>query len=384
MQKVFIVAAARTPIGKFGGLLKNKTAVELATIVIKSLLLRSKIAASQIDEVYMGNVLQAGEGPNPARQASLLAGLPISVPASTINDVCGSGLQAINLSAKLIASGFNDLILAGGMESMSNAPFLLSDHRFGQKLGNEKLEDGLLRDALVDPIAGIHMGITAENIAEKYHISRQDMDAYSLLSHQRAVAADQHGAFNDELIPLTELKKDQAPRTDTSLEQLSKLKTVFKTDGKVTAGNASGINDGAAGVILASEKKVAELGLSPLAEWQFGNIVGVDPEIMGIGPVFAIRDLYEKTGLADVDIDFYELNEAYAAQVLADVQVLNLDLAKVNPNGGAIALGHPVGASGARILVTLVYDLIHGNRKRGIASLCVGGGMGLSTLIKRL
>ncbi|MFT8488771.1 MAG: thiolase family protein [Oenococcus sicerae] len=384
MQKVFIVAAARTPIGKFGGLLKNKTAVELATIVIKSLLLRSKIAASQVDEVYMGNVLQAGEGPNPARQASLLAGLPISVPASTINDVCGSGLQAINLSAKLIASGFNDLILAGGMESMSNAPFLLSNHRFGQKLGNEKLEDALLHDALVDPIAGIHMGITAENIAEKYHISRQDMDAYSLLSHQRAVAADRRGAFDDELIPLAEIKKDQAPRTDTSLEQLSKLKTVFKADGKVTAGNASGINDGAAGIILASEKKVAELGLTPLAEWQFGNIIGVDPEIMGIGPVFAVRDLYEKTGLTDADIDFYELNEAYAAQVLADVQVLNLDLAKVNPNGGAIALGHPVGASGARILVTLIYDLIHENRKRGIASLCVGGGMGLSTLIKRL
>ncbi len=384
MQKVFILSAVRTPIGKFGGILKDKTAVELGATVIKSLLRRSEISAEEIDEVYMGNVIQAGVGQNPARQAARLANIPFSIPSTTINDVCGSGLHSINLAAKLIAGGFDDVIVAGGMESMSNAPFLLQNHRFGHKLGNEKIDDTLLRDALIDPVGNFHMGITAENIAEKYSISRQSMDRYALESHSRAVRAEKKGLFNDEIVAVDQVKQDQAPRPDTSLEQLSKLKAVFKEGGKVTAGNASGINDGAAGVILASEKKVAELGLSPLAEWQFGNIVGVDPEIMGIGPVFAIRDLYEKTGLADADIDFYELNEAYAAQVLADVQVLNLDLAKVNPNGGAIALGHPVGASGARILVTLVYDLIHGNRKRGIASLCVGGGMGLSTLIKRL
>ncbi len=384
MQKVFILSAVRTPIGKFGGVLKNKTAVELGATVIKSLLKRSEISAEEIDEIYMGNVIQAGVGQNPARQAARLAGIPFSIPSTTINDVCGSGLHSINLAAKLIAGGFDDIIVAGGMESMSNAPFLLKNHRFGHKLGNEKIDDTLLRDALIDPIGNFHMGITAENIAERYSISRQSMDRYALESHSRAVRAEKKGLFNDEIVAVDQVKQDQAPRADTSLEQLSKLKAVFKEGGKVTAGNASGINDGAAGVILDSERKVGELNLNPLAEWKFGNAVGVNPEIMGIGPVFAINDLYKKNNLSDQDIDLYELNEAYASQMLVDTSELHLNLNKVNPNGGSIALGHPVGASGARILVTLLYDLIHEEKKRGIASLCVGGGMGVSTMIEKI
>ncbi|QIL50767.1 acetyl-CoA C-acetyltransferase [Weissella coleopterorum] len=393
MERVYIVGAKRTPIGKFGSVFAPLTASDLGSFAIKGALEQSGLAPDQISQVLMGNVVQAGQGQNPARQAALKAGLPIQVPAITINDVCGSGLSSINMAAALIQAKQADVIVAGGMESMSNSPYVLDQARFGARLGDGKMVDALLSDALTDAQGGFHMGITAENIADKYHITRERMDQFSYESHQKAIAAIDRQKFDDELVsvPMVDRKgqtytiaQDEAPRRDTSIEKLAKLPTVYKTDGAVTAGNASGLNDGAAAVVLVSESKLHELGLKPLAQWQGASLVGLEPELMGIGSYYAVEKLFrDYPYFKQADVDYFELNEAFAAQSLACNQLLNIDANKVNPNGGAIALGHPVGASGSRILVTLIYELMHADKHVGVAALCVGGGMGVAGLITR-
>ncbi|MFL1696309.1 thiolase family protein [Weissella kandleri] len=392
MERVFIVAAKRTPIGKFGGTLAQNRSVDLGATVIQSVLQQGRLEANQIDQVLMGNVLQAGQGQNPARQAARQAGLPVTVPAITINDVCGSGLSSINLAASLIQSGQAQVVVAGGMESMSQAPYVLHQARFGYRMGDGQLKDTLLSDALVDANGGFHMGITAENVAKTDHISRAMMDQYALESHQKAVAAQAAGRFDDEIAPVkvmdakgkvTQVQTDQAPRADTSLAKLAALKPVYQKDGTVTAGNASGINDGAAAVILVGESKLKELQLTPLAEWQAASLVGLAPELMGLGTYYAVEKLLDEQHLTIDQIDTFELNEAFAAQSLASMQRLQVDPSRVNRNGGALALGHPVGASGSRILVTLIYEMQRQHQKSGIASLCVGGGMGVAVLITR-
>lgn len=391
MEKVYIVAAQRTPIGKFGKSLASVSAVQLGAAVIKDAVAKAKLPIDRIDQVLMGNVLQAGAGQNPARQAAIAAGLKQATPAITINDVCGSGLSSINLGASLIQSGQAQAIVAGGMESMSRAPYVLLNARHGYKFGNGELVDTMQNDALRDAWGGYPMGITAENVNERYHIARYQQDEFALRSHQKAVRAQEEHAFDDEMTPVevtihhqqTAIDTDEAPRANTSLAALQGLKPAFKEDGSVTAGNSSGLNDGAAAVVLVSERLVKQLGLQPLAEWQAATIVGLDPAVMGIGPYYAISKLYQETGLSNDDIDLFELNEAFAGQSIACEQLLKLDDHKVNPRGGAIALGHPVGCSGARILVTLVHELQDMNKQLGIASLCVGGGMGVATLLKR-
>lgn len=392
MERVFIVAAKRTPIGKFGGTLAQVRSVDLGATVIQSVLQQGRLQADQIDQVLMGNVLQAGQGQNPARQAARQAGLPVTVPAITINDVCGSGLSSVNLAASLIQSGQAQVVVAGGMESMSQAPYVLPQARFGYRMGDGQLKDTLLSDALVDANGGFHMGITAENVAKTDHISRAMMDQYALESHQKAVAAQVAGRFDDEIAPVKftdakgkvmQVQTDQAPRADTSLDKLAALKPVYQQDGAVTAGNASGINDGAAAVVLVSESKLKELQLTPLAEWQAASLVGLDPELMGLGTYYAVQKLLDDQHLTIDQIDTFELNEAFAAQSLASMRRLQVDPSRVNRNGGALALGHPVGASGSRILVTLIYEMQRQHQKSGIASLCVGGGMGVAALITR-
>lgn len=392
MERVFIVAAKRTPIGKFGGTLAQVRSVDLGATVIQSVLQQGRLQADQIDQVLMGNVLQAGQGQNPARQAARQAGLPVTVPAITINDVCGSGLSSVNLAASLIQSGQAQVVVAGGMESMSQAPYVLPQARFGYRMGDGQLKDTLLSDALVDANGGFHMGITAENVAKTDHISRAMMDQYALESHQKAVAAQAAGRFDDEIAPVKvtdakgkvmQVQTDQAPRADTSLDKLAALKPVYQQDGAVTAGNASGINDGAAAVVLVSESKLKELQLTPLAEWQAASLVGLDPELMGLGTYYAVQKLLDDQHLTIDQIDTFELNEAFAAQSLASMRRLQVDPSRVNRNGGALALGHPVGASGSRILVTLIYEMQRQHQKSGIASLCVGGGMGVAALITR-
>ncbi|MBM7617015.1 acetyl-CoA C-acetyltransferase [Weissella uvarum] len=393
MAKVYIVGAKRTAIGKFGGILASISAPELGATAIKGAMHQANEhgEAFPVDQVMMGNVLQAGLGQNPARQASQLAGLGDQTPAITLNDVCGSGLSSINTAAALIQAGQADIMVAGGMESMSNAPYVLDKARFGYRMGDGQLKDTLLSDALTDAQDGFHMGITAENIAEKYGISRQAMDEYALQSHQRAVDAIEQGRFADEIVDVTVHQKkgdvvvntDEAPRPDTSMEKLAKLKPAFQADGKVTAGNSSGINDGAAALVLASEAAVEKYNLKPLAEWLDAGLVGLDPKFMGIGPYYAIKALLDRQPDFNLDdVATFELNEAYAAQALASNQLLQLDQTRVNPNGGAIALGHPVGASGARVLVTLLHEMP--SDSLGVAALCIGGGMGVSALIKKL
>lgn len=391
MEKVYIVAAQRTPIGKFNGALAPLSAVQLGATVIKDAVAKAGLAADQVDQVLMGNVIQAGSGQNPARQAAMAAGLGQGVPAITINDVCASGLSSINLAASLIQSGQARVIIAGGMESMTNAPYVLKRARGGYRFGNGTLIDAMQQDALQDVYGGYPMGITAENINERYQVTRTQQDAFALASHQKAVRAQQQGAFTAEITPVTitdrhgshEVTTDEAPRPDTSLAALAKLKPAFKPDGTVTAGNASGINDGAAAVVLASASAVAEFGLTPLAEWAGAALVGIDPAVMGLGPYYAIKRLFKTTGLTNDNVDCYEINEAFATQALVCQEWLGLDPAKVNPRGGAIALGHPVGCSGARILVTLVHELQDLDQHTGVASLCVGGGMGIAALVRR-
>ena len=391
MEKVYIVAAQRTPIGKFNGALAPLTAVQLGATVIKDTVAKAGLSAGQVDQVLMGNVIQAGSGQNPARQAAMAAGLGQGVPAITINDVCASGLSSINMAASLIQSGQARVIVAGGMESMTNAPYVLAKARGGYHFGNGTLIDAMQKDALQDVYGDYPMGITAENINDRYQITRAQQDEFALVSHQRAVRAQAAGAFNAEITPVTITNRhgsrvidtDEAPRPDTSLAALAKLKPAFKPDGTVTAGNASGINDGAAAVALASASAVKEFGLTPLAEWAGASLVGIDPAVMGLGPYYAIKRLFQTTGLTPIDVDCYEINEAFASQALVCQNWLKLDPATVNPRGGAIALGHPVGCSGARILVTLVHELSDHDQHTGVASLCVGGGMGIAALVRR-
>ena len=396
MQNVFILGACRTPIGKMGGALSSVSAVDLGAIVIDEALKRSSISSDQVDHVYMGCVIQAGLGQNVARQAAIKAGLPVTATAQTLNIVCGSGLDAVNSAARLIQSGDADIVIAGGMESMSKAPFALQDARYGYRMGspmmNTPLVDTMVNDALWDAINNYHMGITAENVAEKWKITRQELDEFAVVSQNKASDAINSGRFKEEIVPViikgrkgdTVVDTDEGPRPGTTVEALSKLKPAFKPDGIVTAGNSSGINDGAAAVVLVSEDKVKELGLKPQAEWLGGALGGVDPAIMGIGPVASTRKLFGKMHLTMDDIDLIEANEAFAAQSIAVKRELNIPEEKLNVNGGAIALGHPVGASGCRILVTLIHALKQKNAATGLATLCIGGGMGCSTIIKRI
>ncbi|EGL81802.1 acetyl-CoA acetyltransferase [Caldalkalibacillus thermarum TA2.A1] len=392
MREVVIVSAARTAIGNFGGTLSQVPATTLGAVVIKEVLKRAGVEAGQVDEVIMGNVLQAGLGQGPARQAAVQAGLPHQVPSMTINKLCGSGLKAVHLAAQAIQVGEADIVVAGGMENMSMAPYLLPKARQGYRMGDQEVVDSMLRDGLVCAMNNYHMGITAENLAEKYGISREEQDQFAALSQQKAERALAEGRFKEEIVPVQVPQKkgepllfdtDEFPRKGVTAESLAKLRPAFKQDGTVTAGNASGINDGAAAVLVMSGDKAAELGLEPLAVIRANGHAGVDPAIMGIGPVPATQKALAKLGLSLEDIDLIEANEAFAAQSLAVGKELGWNPDIVNVNGGAIALGHPIGASGARILVTLLYEMKRRKAKRGLATLCIGGGQGVATIVER-
>lgn len=392
MNECVIVAATRTPIGRFHGALASLTAAELGQQVIATLLKQTALDPALIDEVIMGQVLTAGCGQNPARQAAVAAGVPYSVPASTLNMVCGSGLKAVIQAAQAIQSGAAEIIIAGGQESMSQSPYLLPEARGGCRLGHSQLMDSVIHDGLWDAFNDYHMGITAENLADEYHISRADQDAFALQSQQKAVTAQQQGAFRAEITPVTVAQakgetlvigEDEQPRADSSAERLARLHAAFKKDGSVTAGNASSLNDGAAAVLLMSASRAAALGLPVLARLTGSGMAGVDPAVMGIGPVAATNKALKQAGWELDQVDLIEANEAFAAQALAVGKALNWQPERVNVNGGAIALGHPIGASGCRILVTLIHALQQRERKRGLATLCVGGGMGVALAIER-
>lgn len=392
MKEVVIVSAARTAIGSFGGSLLAIPAVELGTIAAKGAMERGQIKPEQIDEVIVGNVLSAGLGQNVARQISLKAGIPVGIPAMGISKVCGSGLRAITLAAQIIKAGDADIILAGGAESMSNAPYVLRNHRLGHKMGNETLVDTMIQDGLWDAFNDYHMGVTAENIAKRYNITRQEQDAFSAESQQRAQKAIEAGRFKEEIVPVSiPVKKgepkifdtDEFPRFGTTEEALLKLRPSFLKEGTVTAGNASGLNDGAAMVILCSKEKAEELGLPVMARITGYGSAGVEPEVMGLGVVPAVTLAMKQAGITSSELDLAEANEAFAAQAIAVCRDLGLDSAKTNVNGGAIALGHPIGASGARILTTLLYEMEKREAKKGLATLCIGGGMGTAIVVER-
>lgn len=387
MQEVVIVAATRTAIGSFGGQFASVPAHQLGATVIRALLEQTGVEPGSVDEVIMGQVLTAGCGQNPARQAAVHGGLPHSVPALTINKVCGSGLKAVQMAAQAIRCGDARIMIAGGQESMSLSPHLLPSSRTGQRMGNGQLVDSMIHDGLWDAFNQYHMGITAENLAERYEISRQQQDAFALASQQKAVAAQQAGRFADEITPVEvpqrkgeplRIDQDEQPRASTTLESLGKLRPAFRNDGTVTAGNASSLNDGAAAVMLMSAETAAELGLPVLARIAAGASSGVDPAIMGIGPVSATQRCLSKAGWKVDELDLVEANEAFAAQALAVASELRWDLDKVNVNGGAIALGHPIGGSGCRILVTLLHEMQRRNARKGLATLCIGGGQGVA------
>lgn len=390
-RKVVLAGACRTAIGVMGGQFANTSAVELGTIVIKEALKRAGVSPDQVDEVYMGNVIQAGNGQNPARQAAVYAGIPNEVPATTINVLCGSGLHCVNLAAKLIAAGDADIIVAGGMENMTMAPYMLRNGRYGYRMGNATIEDAMIKDGLTDAFHNYHMGITAENICEQWGLTREELDEFAAWSQNKCEKAMAEGIFKDEIVPVEVKKKketilvdtDEGPRKGITKEGLAKLRPAFKKDGMVTAGNASGINDGAAALIVMSEEKAKELGVTPMATWIGGELAGCDPAIMGIGPVYSTRKVMKKLGMEIGDFDLIEANEAFAAQSVAVGKDLGFDLSKLNVNGGAIALGHPVGCSGARILVSLLYEMQKEDVHTGLATLCVGGGMGCSAVVKR-
>ena len=391
-QDIVIVAAARTPIGKFGGTLSKTPASELGAIVIQELLRRSGLQGEQINEVILGQVLTAGVGQNPARQAVIKAGLPVTVPALTINKVCGSGLKAVMLAAQAIRDGDSEIVIAGGQESMSLSPHVLPNSRDGQRMGDWKLVDTMITDGLWDVYNQYHMGITAENVAKEYHVSRAQQDELALASQQKAAAAQDAGRFTAEIVPVTIPQKkgdpvvfaaDEFINRKSTAEALAGLKPAFDKAGSVTAGNASGLNDGAAGLVLMTDAKAKALGLTPLARIASYASAGVDPKTMGMGPVPASRKALERAGWQAKDLDLLEINEAFAAQACAVHQEMGWDLSKVNVNGGAIALGHPIGASGARILVTLLHEMIKRDAKKGIASLCIGGGMGVALCVER-
>lgn len=391
-KKVVIASACRTAIGKMGGALSNTPVADLGAIVIKEALNRAGVKPEQVDEVLMGCVIQAAQGQNVARQASIKAGLPVEVPAVTLNVVCGSGLKCVNEAAAQIIAGESDIVVAGGMENMSMAPYAMTKARFGYRMNNATIIDTMVNDALTDAFNQYHMMITAENVIEKYGITREELDQFSANSQQKCEAAIAAGKFDEEIVPvpvkvkkeMVDFVKDEGPRPGTTAESLANLKCCSgKQGGSVTAGNASGINDGAAAVVVMSEEKAKELGITPMATWIAGALGGVDPKIMGVGPVASTRKVLAKTGLTIDDFDLIEANEAFAAQSIAVARDLNFDMSKVNVNGGAIALGHPVGASGCRILVTLLHEMKKRDAKRGLATLCIGGGMGCSTIVEK-
>ena len=392
MREAVIVSAVRTAVGSFGGSLKDVSAAKLGAIVIKEAISRAGIQPADVDEVYMGNVVQAGQGQNVARQAAVNAGIPVEKPAVTINMVCGSGLRAVSLAAQLIRLGDCDVIVAGGTENMSQAPYTIPNARWGQRMGNGTMVDTMINDALTDAFSQVHMGITAENIADQWGITREEQDAFAAASQQKAEAAIKAGKFEEEIVGVEIPQRkgdpvvfcaDEYPRFGATAEGLAKLKPAFKRDGTVTAGNASGINDGAAALVIMSAEKAQELGLKPLAKILSYGSKGLDPSIMGYGPFYATKAALEKANLSVDDLDLIEANEAFASQSIAVAKDLKLDLSKVNVNGGAIAIGHPVGASGARILVTLLHEMKRRDAKKGLATLCIGGGMGTAIIVER-
>ena len=392
MREVVIVSAARTPIGSFGGSLKTTPAVKLGAVAVAEAIKRAGIKPEQVDEVIMGNVLQGGLGQNVARQISMAAGIPKEVPSMTINKVCGSGLRAVSLAAQLIKAGDAEIVVAGGAENMSMAGYISNESRWGARMGDKKLIDMMVHDGLTDVFNNYHMGITAENICEQWGLTREELDEFSARSQQRAVAAIKAGKFKDEIVPVEIPQKkgdpivfdtDEFPRDGVTAEGISKLKPAFKKDGMVTAANSSGINDSGAAVIVMSKEKADELGIKPLVTIKSYASAGVDPTIMGIGPVPASKKALEKAGLTVADLDLIEANEAFAAQSVAVGKELGFDSEKLNVNGGAIALGHPIGASGCRILITLIYEMMKRDSKYGLATLCIGGGQGTAIIVER-
>jgi acetyl-CoA C-acetyltransferase len=388
-----ILSGCRTPIGTFGGAFKDVSAVELGTIAVREALARAGVGGDRVDEVVLGCVLQAGLGMNPARQVAIKAGLPESTPAVTVNKVCGSGLKAVMMAAQAVKCGDAEVVIAGGAESMTRAPYLLPGARWGERLGHGRVLDHMIHEGLTDAFHDIHMGVTAENLVERYAITRADQDAFAAESQARAVAAIAAGAFKDEIVPVAlparkgESKTadtDEHPRAGTTVESLGRLKAAFKDGGSVTAGNASGLNDGAAALVIASAGAAEAEGVKPIGRIVSYASAAVDPRVMGIGPVPAVRKALARAGMRADQIDLYELNEAFAAQSLAVLRDLALDPAKVNVNGGAIALGHPIGASGARVLVTLLYALRARSLRYGVAALCIGGGQGIALVVERL
>ncbi|WP_148473569.1 acetyl-CoA C-acetyltransferase [Aedoeadaptatus acetigenes] len=392
MKNVVIASAARTPVGSFGGAFKSVSAVDLGVVAAKEAIARAGIKAEDVDEAIIGNVLQAGLGQNVARQVILHAGLPETTPAMTINKVCGSGLRAVSLAAQIIKAGDADIVLAGGTESMSCAPFILNDARWGARMGEKKLVDEMIKDGLWDAFNDYHMGVTAENVSKEYDVTRDDQDEIAAVSQQRASKARAEGIFDEEIVPVevkgrkgkvTVVDKDEYIRDGVTKESISGMKPAFIKDGTVTAANASGINDGAAMVIVMSEEKAKELGVEPMAKIASYASAGVDPKIMGTGPIPSSRKAMEKAGWEFSELDLVEANEAFAAQAGAVAKTLGLDMEKTNVNGGAIAIGHPIGASGARILTTLLYEMKRRDAKKGLATLCIGGGMGTALTVER-
>jgi acetyl-CoA C-acetyltransferase len=394
MEDVVIVAGVRTPVGKFLGSLSDFSAPQLGAMVVREVVRRAGIDPASVDECIMGNVVTAGEGQNPARQAAIFGGLAPEVSAMTINKVCGSGLKAVSLAAQAIQTGNSEIVVAGGMESMSNAPYLLPQARKGFRMGNSVAVDSMIQDGLWDVYNNYHMGVTGENVAEKYGITREEQDAYALESHRRAAAAHKEGRLQSQILPVeipakkkgeapTQFSHDESVRADTTLEILRGLKPAFKKDGTVTAGNAPGVNDGAGAVLVMSAKKATALGLKPLAHIRAQATSGVEPKWVMMAPVDAVRQIWRKTGWKNEEVDLYELNEAFSVQALGVSRELGLDLEKVNVNGGAVALGHPIGASGARVLVTLLYEMMRRDVHKGVAALCLGGGNAVAMAVER-
>ncbi|NQL66883.1 acetyl-CoA C-acetyltransferase [Streptococcus suis] len=392
MREAVIVAAVRTPIGSYGGSLKDISAVDLGVTAVKGALEKINLDPTLVDEVIFGNVLGVGLGQNVARQVSIKSGLPVTTPSFTINKVCGSGLKTISLAAQAILLGDADVVIAGGTENMSQAPYVIQNQRWGSRMGDSKVIDTMLKDGLTDAFEPMHMGITAENVAAKYNITREDQDSFAVRSQEKAVAAIKAGKFKDEIVPVLIPQRkgdplvfdtDEYPRENASMEGMAKLRPAFKKDGTVTAGNASGINDGAAAIIMMSSEKAAQLGLPVLATIKSYASAGLDPTIMGCGPIYASRKALDKAGLSVSDLDLVEANEAFASQACAVNRELGLNPDIVNVNGGAIALGHPIGASGARIFVTLLHEMQKRDAKCGLATLCIGGGMGIAVIVSR-
>ena len=394
LEDVVIISGVRTPVGKFQGSLSDFSATQLGAMVVREAVKRANLDPGQINECIMGNVVSAGLGQNPARQAALFGGLPPEVGAMTINKVCGSGLKAVALAAQAIQTGNSEIVVAGGMESMTNAPYLLPQARKGYRLGNAQIIDSMVHDGLWDVYNDYHMGNTGENVAEKYHVTRQEQDEYALNSHRKAVAAIKECRFKSQILPVeipakkkgappVIFDKDESPREDTTIEALRALKPAFKKDGTVTAGNTPGVNDGAAAVVVTSARRAKELGAQPMVRIVAQATSGVDPKWVMMAPVDAIRQIWKKTGWKNEEVDLYELNEAFSVQSVAILRELDLDPNKVNVNGGAVAIGHPIGASGARVLVTLIYEMIRRDVHKGIAALCLGGGNAVAMAVER-